>query len=111
MIYLNSTANGIMVPRANALGNYHCYHIALTKNLEQFLDYTAYAAIYLPVRIIDLGQIYYRPPPKFEVRMLHNAFGGGVPHWLDLTTTFHVAALRNTGIQLPNEYVYRTNSL
>ena len=30
---------------------------------------------------------------------------------LDLTTTFYAATLHNTGIQLPNEYVYCTNSM
>ena len=46
-------------------GNIHTHmipSIQITKLKYSYMALVAYAAVYRPVRIIDLGQIYYRPP-------------------------------------------------
>ena len=69
-----------------------------------------YAAVYWPVRIIDLGQIYYRPPQNSKCAC-SVMLSGVCPTLTRLDDNLYAAVLCTAGIQLPNEYVYRTNSM
>ena len=59
----------------------------------------AYTAVYQPVQIINLGQIYYWPLQNPKCACSVSVFGMDS----DFTSTFYVAALHETGLQLPNE--------